>query len=96
MRRRDVLAGLAGAAVAHPLATRAQQPRKVARIGFLATGFQAHLINAFREGLGELGYVEGTNLTIEYRQAESRVWRRTRSPRGRCSGPRAPSRSSSL
>jgi ABC-type uncharacterized transport system substrate-binding protein len=31
------------------------------------------LINAFREGLGELGYVEGTNLTIEYRQAESRV-----------------------
>ena len=72
MRRREVLAALAGAVVSAE-AARAQEPKKVARIGFLGTTFQARMIDAFREGLRELGYVEGTNITVEYRQAESRV-----------------------
>ena len=73
MRRRAFIAGLAGAALAPPRVMHAQEPKKVSRIGFLATGFQGRMIDAFKEGLNELGYVEGTNITIEYRQAESRV-----------------------
>ena len=53
----------------------AQQPKKVARIGLLdnstATS-QATLWEAFRQELGELGWIEGTNITIEYRFAEQK------------------------
>jgi len=53
----------------------AQQPGKVARIGFLdpstASG-SANMVNAFREELGKLGWIEGKNIAIEYRFAESR------------------------
>jgi putative ABC transport system substrate-binding protein len=70
MRRRDFIAILGGGAVAWPLAARAQQP-KVARLGFLgpasATDFQ---VEALRAGLRDFGYVEGRNVTIEYRFAE--------------------------
>jgi putative ABC transport system substrate-binding protein len=59
-----------GGAVAH-----AQQPKKVPRIGFLnatpASSIAAR-IKAFREGLRELGYVEGQNITIEYRYVEGK------------------------
>jgi putative ABC transport system substrate-binding protein len=55
--------------------TRAQQPGKITRIGFLSSGSlasSAPLAEAFREGLQELGYVEGKNIIIEYRYAEGR------------------------
>jgi putative ABC transport system substrate-binding protein len=56
--------------------TEAQQPKKVARIGFLAA--VSHSANsarfeAFRQGLRELGYVEGKNIVIEWRYAEGKL-----------------------
>ena len=71
MRRRDFIAGIVGSA-AWPLVVRAQQPAMPV-IGFLHTGSPApyaHLMAAFRQGLNELGYVEGRNVGIEYRWAE--------------------------
>ncbi|HEU4340590.1 MAG TPA: ABC transporter substrate-binding protein [Candidatus Binatia bacterium] len=53
----------------------AQQAKKVPRIGALLSGSSsttAHYIEAFRQGLGELGYAEGRNITVEYRWAEGR------------------------
>ena len=56
---------------AAPLAAAAQQPAKVPRIGILRLGSAPDpLIEAFREGLRQLGYVEGQNLAIEYRWSE--------------------------
>jgi putative tryptophan/tyrosine transport system substrate-binding protein len=59
--------------LAVPLAAEAQQPGKVPRIGYLGTSSPAlepALLDAFRQGLRELGWVEGQNLVIEYRWAE--------------------------
>ncbi len=53
----------------------AQQPTKIARIGYLSPGdpvSRAYRIEAFRQGLKELGYIEGKNIVIEYRFAEAR------------------------
>jgi putative ABC transport system substrate-binding protein len=77
-RRRLVLALLAGA-LAAPLASFAQQPAKIARIGFLspaspAGGWDTRL-QAFRDGLRELGYVEGKNLQLEVRWGEGKLER---------------------
>jgi putative ABC transport system substrate-binding protein len=63
--------------LAMPLAGEAQQAAKVPRIGYL-TGSLAgdpHLPEAFRQGLRDLGYVEGRNVVIEYRDAEGRLER---------------------
>jgi len=57
------------------VAAEAQQTAKIARIGFLATNLAAnpHLPEAFRQGLRDLGYVEGRNVLIEYRDAEGKL-----------------------
>ncbi len=74
--RAVLLVALGLGLLAAPLAAEAQQPAKVPRIGFLggspATGFPNNYLEAFRQGLRELGYVEGRNITIEYRWAEGK------------------------
>jgi putative ABC transport system substrate-binding protein len=66
-----VIAALALSLLAAPLAAEAQQVAKVARIGYLSTNLAAnpHMQEAFRQGLRDLGYVEGRNVVIEYRDA---------------------------
>ena len=74
MRRRDFITGVAGSGAAWPLAGRAQQS-KVARIGALYIGLAdaQSFKQEFREGLRELGYVEGQNIAFEFRSAEGRL-----------------------
>jgi putative ABC transport system substrate-binding protein len=67
MRRRDLITILGGAAVAWPLAARAQQPARLPRIGIID---DAPMWQAFRQALRELGYIEGQNIAYEYRYGE--------------------------
>jgi putative ABC transport system substrate-binding protein len=72
MRRREFITLFGGAAVAWPLAGRAQQPvTKPVRIGVLANEWWPP-IESLRDGLREQGYVEGQNLQFEYRWAQDR------------------------
>jgi|SRR6516165_6268292 putative ABC transport system substrate-binding protein len=89
MRRREFITGI-GATGVWPLAARAQQPGKLPTIGFLDWGYAPNLsaadigyaanlsvadIDAFRQGIGEHGYVEGHNVEILYRSAEGQLER---------------------
>jgi putative tryptophan/tyrosine transport system substrate-binding protein len=74
MKRREFITLLGGAA-AWPLVAWAQQAGKVYRVGMLETtsaALNAANLDALREGLRQLGYVEGQNLVVEYRSADGR------------------------
>jgi putative tryptophan/tyrosine transport system substrate-binding protein len=75
INRRRFISALVGGLLAAPLAARAQQAGPAHRIGVLENleaGANVSNLNAFRQRLSELGYVEGQNLVIEYRSADGR------------------------
>src|SRR4051812_28685480 len=74
MHRRRFIGIIASGVLAAPLAAAAQQGAKSARIGYLANvpAANPHLYEAFRQGLRDLGYVEGRNVAIEVRAAEGK------------------------
>src|SRR2546429_8319603 len=76
MDRRTFVGGVAGGLLAWPLAAAAQQAGKEPRIGYLqvtSPSDRPPLLDAFRQGLRELGWVEGQNIVIDYRFAEGRL-----------------------
>jgi putative ABC transport system substrate-binding protein len=76
MKRREFIMLLGGGAAAWPLAARAQQAAKVARIGWMSRGNAAASdpnMNAFRQGMRELGYVEGRSFVMEPRYADGKT-----------------------
>ncbi|HEV2056975.1 MAG TPA: ABC transporter substrate-binding protein [Methylomirabilota bacterium] len=72
--RRAFIGIVAGGIVVAPLAAQAQQAAKIARIGYLTPNLAAspHTHEAFRQGLRDLGYIEGRNVVIEYRDDEGK------------------------
>src|ERR1700676_4957878 len=75
MRRREFMTLLGGAAVAWPLAARAQQGGRMRRIGWLTpqskgSGTSARQLNAFKRALVDRGWIEGRNLAFEERWAD--------------------------
>jgi putative ABC transport system substrate-binding protein len=77
MDRRAFIGALAGGLLAAPLAAEAQVAGKVPRIGFLFFGSPgpSRELDAFRQGLRELGYIEAQNIAVEYRFARGRIER---------------------
>jgi putative ABC transport system substrate-binding protein len=80
MRRREFISLIGGAAIAYPLAARAQQPARIRRVGMLMNLSESdveaqRLITAFREGLTQLGWVDGRNLRMDYRWAGGDIGR---------------------
>ena len=77
MDRRRFVGSIAGGLLAVPLAARAQQPVKIPRIGYVSgTGSatdQGPYVEALRQGLRDLGQIEGRNFSIEYRGAEGKL-----------------------
>jgi ABC-type uncharacterized transport system substrate-binding protein len=78
VKRREFITLLGGGTVAWPIVARAQQPAKLPTIGFLGANtpsVQSQWTGAFVQRLRELGWIEGRNLAIEYRWAETRFER---------------------
>jgi putative ABC transport system substrate-binding protein len=74
MDRGKFIGTLAGGIVAGPLVADAQQAAKIARVGILGANPAASpRLEAFLQGLRDLGYVEGRNVVIEYRNHEGKV-----------------------
>jgi hypothetical protein len=76
LKRREFIT-LVGGAAAWPITVRAQQPAMPV-VGYLsgaAPGASRHLIDAVKKGLGQVGYVEGRNITFDYRFAEDNYGR---------------------
>jgi ABC-type uncharacterized transport system substrate-binding protein len=78
MKRREFITLLGGAVATWSLATHARAQAKIPRVGFMGNStaaLEANLVDAFREGLRELGYEEGHNIVIEYRWADGQYER---------------------
>ena len=76
LNRRTFLAGTGAVLLAAPRASEAQSPAKVYRIGFMigsSASTAAHLLDAFRQGMRESGWVEGKNFELEIRAAEGKL-----------------------
>ena len=72
MRRREFI-GLIGGTVAWPLAVRAQRPKKIPRVGYLAGGRPNEYADTMFRSLQELGYVDRVNIQIDVRFASGRL-----------------------
>jgi putative ABC transport system substrate-binding protein len=78
MKRKIINLALCAVLLALCSSVESQQPKKIARIGYLGPGSPAtgaHLLEAFRQGLRELGYVEGKTIVLEVRYGETRAER---------------------
>ena len=74
MQRREFIGLVGGAVAAWPLAARAQQPKKIPRLGYLASSAPNNeYAEAFFQSLRELGYVDGVNIQIDVRYASGRM-----------------------
>lgn len=74
MRRRELILGLGGA-LAAPFPVRAQSRPAIGFLNSQSAATFGQLVDAFREGLQQTGYVEGQNLTVEYRWADNHLER---------------------
>jgi putative ABC transport system substrate-binding protein len=78
VKRREFVTLLGSAALAWPLAARAQQPERTPVVGFLSSESRSafgHRLEGFHRSLAESGYVEGKNVVVEYRWAEGQYER---------------------
>jgi len=77
MDRRRFIGTIASGLLGAPLAAEAQQAARIARIGFLAGNLASgpHMTDGFRQGMRDLGYLEGRNFALEFRDAEGKLER---------------------
>ena len=71
--RRRFIGTLAGGLLASPFTTIAQQPAKLPKVGYLGVVENSPVLEGFRQGMRELGYVDGRNVTMEWRWSEGRT-----------------------